>query len=305
MQTQLTLRHLLLALTAVLIWGLNFVVIKYALGDLPPLLFALLRFTFAALPFVFFMRHPQVPWYNVAAYGVLIGVGQFGSLYIAMQNDITPGLASLIVQLHAFFTMALAMLQNGDRPQRFQIVASAIALSGMCVVGMYTDGSTTLWGLFLAVFAAFSWGCANVVGRQATLYAQASGQPINMLAYVIWSSLYAVPPLLLLSLGMEGWPRMQQGVAHADWATWAAVFYQSWGNTIVGYGIWAWLLGRYAAASISPLALLVPVVGMASATAFMQEPLPAWKLIAATLVLLGLTINVTWPLVRTWWMRRT
>ncbi|MDP2010188.1 MAG: EamA family transporter, partial [Phenylobacterium sp.] len=91
----LTWRAALLALAVVAVWGTNFVVIKVALADLPPLLFATLRFTFALLPAVLFLRKPDVPWRNLAAYGVLIGLGQFGMLYIAMQHDISPGLASL------------------------------------------------------------------------------------------------------------------------------------------------------------------------------------------------------------------
>src|SRR5690606_25945372 len=104
----LPLRHLLLALAVVAVWGTNFVVIKVALGELPPLTFALLRFTLALLPAVFFLKRPAVPWSNLATYGVLIGVGQFGLLYIAMNGQISPGLASLVVQTQVFFTIGLS-----------------------------------------------------------------------------------------------------------------------------------------------------------------------------------------------------
>ncbi|MCA6306125.1 MAG: EamA family transporter, partial [Phenylobacterium sp.] len=106
--TALPWRHALLALAVVAVWGTNFAVIKSALAHLPPFTFASLRFLFAFLPAAFFLKRPNVPWRNLAAYGVLIGVGQFGVLYFAMDGQISPGLASLVVQSQVFFTIGLA-----------------------------------------------------------------------------------------------------------------------------------------------------------------------------------------------------
>jgi len=131
------------------------------------------------------------------------------------------------------------------------------------------------------------------VGKQA-------GQ-VNMLAYVVWSSGFSVPPLLLLSWLTEGWPAIQAGVTNADSFTWLAVAWQAWGNTLFGYAAWGWLLARHAASTITPMALLVPVFGMGASAWLLAEPLPAWKLSAAALVMTGLTLNVLWP---HWVLRR-
>lgn len=285
--TVLAPRHLLLGLAVVAVWGSNFVVIKLGLQQLPPLLFAALRFALAAVPAVFLLRRPAVAWRNIAAYGVLIGAGQFGLLFMAMRADITPGLASLVIQLQVFFTVGLAMLLSGERPQRFQWVATAMAAAGIAVIALHSDGSATPLGLAMITAAALAWAAGNLVGR-------AAGQ-VDMLAYVAWSSLFAVPPLLLMSLLTEGWPRISAGLAGAGWQTWAAVAWQSVGNTLFGYGAWAWLLSRYAAASVTPLALLVPVFGMAASAWWLGEGLPGWKLGAAALVMTGLAVNVLWP----------
>lgn len=285
--TVLAPRHLLLGLAVVAVWGSNFVVIKLGLQQLPPLLFAALRFALAAVPAVFLLRRPAVAWRNIAAYGVLIGAGQFGLLFMAMRADITPGLASLVIQLQVFFTVGLAMLLSGERPQRFQWVATAMAAAGIAVIALHSDGSATPLGLAMITAAALAWAAGNLVGR-------AAGQ-VDMLAYVAWSSLFAVSPLLLLSLLTEGWPRISAGLAGAGWQTWAAVAWQSVGNTLFGYGAWAWLLSRYAAASVTPLALLVPVFGMAASAWWLGESLPGWKLGAAALVMTGLAVNVLWP----------
>ncbi len=278
---------MLLGLAVVAVWGSNFVVIKLGLQDLPPLLFAALRFGLAAVPAVFLLRRPAVRWRNLAAYGVLIGAGQFGLLFLAMRSDITPGLASLVIQTQVFFTVALAMVISGERPQVFQWVATGMAAAGIATIAWHSDGSATPLGLAMIVAAAMSWAAGNLVGRLA-------GQ-VDMLAYVAWSSLFAVPPLALLSLAVDGWPRIQDALAHASASTWVAVVWQSAGNTLFGYGAWAWLLSRYATASVSPLALLVPVFGMGASAWWLGEGLPGWKLSAGALVMAGLAVNVLWP----------
>ena len=277
-------RHFLLALAVVAIWGTNFVVIKLALAHLPPLLFAALRFVLAVVPAVFLIRRPAASWANLCAYGLLIGVGQFGLLYLAMRSSISPGLASLVIQTQVFFTIGLSMLITRERLKPLQWLALALAVSGIVVIALRTDGSTTLGGLAVTLVAAASWAGGNTVSRRA-------GR-VDALAYVVWSSLFAVPPLVALSWWVEGGDAIAAGLRAADAATWAAVLWQSVGNTLFGYAVWGWLLARHPAATIAPLALLVPVFGMAAAAWWLGEPLPAWKLAAAVLVIGGLALNL-------------
>ena len=129
-----------------------------------------------------------------------------------------------------------------------------LGAAGIGVIALHTDGDTTLLGLVLVIGAALSWAGGNLVAR-------ASGR-VNMLAYVVWSSVFAVPPLLALSLWFEGPARIGQALAGADATVWAAVLWQSAGNTLFGYAAWGWLLARYPAATMAPMALLVPVFGM-------------------------------------------
>lgn len=296
MTNTLSLRHFLLALAVVAVWGSNFVVIKLALAHLPPLLFATLRFTLAVLPAVFLLPRPQVPWSNLAGYGLLIGVGQFGLLFYAMNGHISPGLASLVVQIQVFFTIGLAMYFAGERLQRVQCLALLLASGGIGIIVMHTDGSTSLLGLGLVMLAALGWAGGNVMARQA-------GR-VNMVAYVVWSSLFAVPPLAALSLYTEGWHAVRIGLLSADTQTWLAVLWQAWGNSLFGYAAWAWLLSRYPAATITPMALMVPLFGMGSAALWLNEALPLWKLSAAALVMAGLALNLLWPQLRGWMLKR-
>ena len=289
------LRDILIALVVIAVWGTNFVVIKYALGELPPLLFACLRFTLVAFPAVFFLKRPAVPLRHLAAYGVLIGAGQFGLLYIAMTHYISPGLASLILQTQVVFTIGLSMLINGEKIGLYQIGAVLLAGAGVGVIALHAQGSVTPLGLALCITAAASWAGCNIVARLA---AQGGAGRINMLAYIVWSSLFSVPPLLALSLFFEGPAAIGAGLAHLDAGVLAAVIWQSAGNTMFGFSLWAWLLARHPAATVSPMALLIPVFGMGASALLLNEPLQEWKLLAAGLVLGGLAVNFFWPLLR-------
>ena len=296
MHPSLSLRHFLLGLGVVAVWGTNFAVIKLALAQMPPLLFATLRFVAVILPAIFLVARPAVPWRNLAAYGLLIGVGQFGLMFIAMNGHISPGLASLVVQTQVFFTIGLAMWLSGERAHPVQGVSLALAAGGIGVILLHTDGSATPLGLVLMLLAALSWAGGNIVSRQA-------GR-VNMLAYVVWSSAFAVPPLVVLTLWQEGWTPVRTTLEHADAAAWAAVAWQAVGNSLFGYAAWGWLLARYPAATVTPMALLVPVFGMGASAFWLGESLPGWKLLAAALVMGGLALNLLWPHLRRWvWQR--
>ena len=286
-------RHLLLALAVVAVWGTNFVVIKWTLGSLPPLTLGALRFALAFAPAALFVRRPAVAWRVLAAYGALIGAGQFGLLFIAMRADITPGLASLVVQTQVFFTIGLAMALAGERVRGFQVVALALAAAGLAVIAFNTDASTTPLGLVLVLLAALSWAAGNLVSKRA-------GR-VDMLGFMVWSSLFAVPPLALLSFWLEGPQAIAQGLANAGAGVWVAVLWQSIGNTLFGYGAWAWLLARHPAATVTPMALLVPLFGIGASALLLAEALPGWKLASAALVLTGLALNVLWPRLAARW----
>lgn len=281
-------RALALALAVVVVWGTNFVVIAAALRHFPPLLFATLRFVAVVFPLVLLVPRPQVSWWLLAGYGLAIGAGQFGLLFIAIDGLIAPGLASLVAQMQVVFTIGLVMAAGAiaGRPERLrplQWPALALALAGMALIVANTVGDATAAGVALVVGAAFCWALGNVVQRAAG--------PVPMLAFIAWSSLFAVPPLAALALWLEGWTAMRASLISATPALWAAVAWQAVGNSLFGYGVWGWLLVRYPAASVAPLSLLVPVFGMAAAALLWGEALPPWKLAAAALILAGLALN--------------
>lgn len=279
--------HQFFAFIVTLIWGTNFVFIKYGLDELPPMLFATLRFTLVAIPLVFILPKPQVSWRYLAEYGVLIGFGQFGLLFIAMQNDITPGLASLVIQMQVFFSIILASYLFKETVSRVQWIALLISFSGIALIASQVDGHTTWLGLTLVLVASMSWAFANMTVKK-------SGQ-VNIIAFLAYSSLFAVPVLGLLSIYFEGWFVIKSSLQSASMTSFYVVIWQSLGNTIIGYGLWNFLLHKYDASDVTPWALLVPVSGMAASYILMNEAMQFWKIAAAILILTGLTLNVLMP----------
>jgi O-acetylserine/cysteine efflux transporter len=283
MLTTLRKAHIGLALMVVTIWGFNFIVVKIGLEVLPPVMFTSLRFLFAALPLVFFVKRPNIPFKLLAGYAMFQFALQFVMLFTGMKLGLGPGLASLVIQLQAFFTIGLAVLLLGERPHMPQLIGAVIAFSGMALVGVHMDGKATLIGFFMVVAAGLCWAIANIFTKKI-----GKTDPLSL---VVWASLLATPALILDSLLVEGPAAWANAFGNFTWATAGAVFYQAYPNTIA-YAAWALLMRKYATSMIAPFTLLVPVIGILSAALLLDEALQWWKITAGMLVLFGLAVNL-------------
>ena len=284
MKQTMTRADILTALGVVTIWGVNFVVIKIGLQDLPPILFSALRFLFAALPLVFFVKRPKTSIGLVLAYGLFQFSLQFTLLFSGIQLGLPAGLASLVIQLQAFFTIGLAVLMLGERPKSAQLLGALVAFGGMALVAIHLDGKATLAGFVMVVLAGACWAVANIVTKKM-------GQ-VDALSLVVWSALVATPPLLLASWLVEGGAAWQLAYQHFSLTSLATVLFQAYPNTLLGFGIWSMLMRRYPSATVAPFSLLVPVAGMLSAAVVLGESLQWWKVAAGALVLGGLALNL-------------
>ncbi len=279
----MTARDNLAALAVAIAWGLNFIAIKVGVGETSPLMLAALRFLFAALPIVFFVAPPKAPAWAVVLYGLLIGAGQFGLLFIAMHQGLPVGLASLTIQSQAFFTILFARVFLGERQRRAQLIGAALGFAGMAVIGSGRLSGASLGPFLLVILAAMFWGSGNVLAK--------SLGKVDMLAFVVWSSLAAPLPLFLLSLAFEGKDSLF-ALAHPSWKLIVSVLAISYVGTVFGFGVWARLLTHHSAATVAPFALLVPVIGMIAGAVLFGETLTVVELIGSALVMAGLALNV-------------
>ena len=280
-------RDILLAGIVILAWGVNFVVIKVGLEGVPPMLLGALRFMLAAFPAILFVRRPNMPWRWLLAYGLTISLGQFAFLFSAMYVGMPAGLASLVLQAQAFFTLGFAALFLGESVRRSSLIGLIIAAAGLLLIGSESGRSFTLAGFVLTLCAAMMWGLGNVVTKRV-------GQ-VNLVSLVVWGSLIPPLPFLALSLTIEGPAAIETALRNMSLNSLLAIAYLAFIATLLGYGLWSRLLSRYPASQVAPFSLLVPVIGLSSAWVLLGEQLNSVQWIGAGVVMLGLLINVFGP----------
>lgn len=275
--------HFLLVLSVVIIWGCNFVFIKLGLKEISPLLFCAIRFTLASFPAILFMKRPDAPFKIVILYGLLMFGLQFSLIFMSMHVGMTPGMASLLMQTQVFFSIFFAFLFINEIPSRWQIIGACISFSGIALVAMHFDKSISLLGFMLIISAAATWGVGNLITKKIG--------HVNMISLVVWGSFIASFPLWLLSLTFEGVDSIIHSIHHLSLLGGVSVLYIVYVSTLIGYGVWNWLISRYPVAVIVPFTLLVPIFGMVSSALVFNEPLQAWKIAAGILVIAGLCIS--------------
>lgn len=297
MTTNLPMRpkDLGLVLLVILVWGVNFAVIKVGVMGIPPLLLGALRFMLAAFPALLFLKPPKVPLRLYLAYGLTISVGQFSFLFSAIHLGMPSGLASLVLQSQSFFTLLLAAWWLQERWQANQMAGLLLAAVGLVLIG--SASSTVqgamqsvpmpLLGFLLTIAAAIMWACGNIVTRAVGRYG-----PMNQLAFVVWASVVPPLPFLALSVWLEGPDAMLQALQHIDLAAVAAIAYLAWAATLLGYGLWTHLMSRYPTNRVAPFTLLVPIVGLTTGWLVFGEALQPIHFAGGALLMAGLLVNV-------------
>ena len=280
----LSAQDFLLSILLVAVWGINFVFIRIGLDGFPPILLGAVRFLLSALPAVFFIPRPKCSWRMLTAFGFVIFALQFSFLFAGMEIGMSPGLASLLMQIQVFITMGLSTWILKEKLAPLKLLGAAIAFGGILVVAFHAQGEVTALGLTFILLAALSWAVGNVLSKRI-------GR-VNALALVVWGSLVASPFLIFLSLAVDGPTRISESLSSLSWRSAGAMAYLVYLSTHLGYSLWGYLLNKYPAATIAPFTLLVPVFGFAGSVIVLHEPVPDWKLWAGALVIAGLALNV-------------
>jgi len=277
-------RDSLLAALVAAVWGFNFVVIDWGMGDVPPLLFLTARFVLVVFPAVLLIPRPQAPWRVVATIGLFMSLGQFGFLYVGMAAGMPPGLAALVLQAQVIFTVLIAAGVLRERPTPGQVAGVVLGSVGLLVVALGRGGDVPLLALALTLLAALTWGIGNVLSR-------ASGVS-GGLSLTVWSALVVPVPLLVLSLLLDGPAAVADGIAAFGWPALLSTLYTAGLASLLGYGIFNTLLGRNPSASVVPWVLLAPVVAMASAALLLDQRPNAAESLGGLLLVLGVLVAV-------------
>lgn len=280
----MTPRHALLGLLVPLVWGCNFVVIIWGMEDIPPLLFAALRFTLVAIPLIFFIPTPGVPWRQVVLIGTFMMLGQFSLLYIALALGLPSGLTAIVMASQPLMTVAIAAFWVRESPTTIQTLGLGVGLLGLILVGISRGANAGLWSFVVCLMAALSWAIGNVLARKA--------RATSAFSLSIYASAIAPIPLLILSLVFDGPEAIAQAMASFGWQAWLSTAYTVVLATWVGYGIWNMLLAQYPAAKVTPLVLLVPPFGVAAGWLAYGEVPTAGETVGAAMLLCGATLSL-------------
>lgn len=274
---------LMLALLVVLIWGVNFSFIKIGLEELPPILFSALRFAIVALPAVLFIPFPKTSIWHVVGVGLFLGVFKFGLLFIAMKQDASAGISSLLLQAQVFFTVALSVLILKESVTKPQLFGISISLIGFTTIALNVGGNITALGLSMLLLAALFWGFSNLIMKRM--------KEVNLLHFMVWVSLIPPIPLLLLSYYMETDSPVELLLGTST-STWGALAFVSYLSTLLAFAVWGKLLSLYSAAIVTPFALLIPISGIITSALMLGERLTTDEVIGALLIMFGLSVCV-------------
>ena len=290
MEKSLGARDYLAAFCVVLIWGTNFLAMKFALRDLTPFQLGAGRYLFALLPLILFYRPPRLHWRFVLAYGLLQGVGQFGCLFLALKVGMSAALASVLLQTQLFFTALFSFIVLAEKPGKPLLAGLGLAALGLCCFAMNyllpaagAAAATTALGFALCLAAASMWAASNIVVRLV----QKAAPEFDALGFLVWCSAVPVLPFVGLSLLFDAPGSRWQWIA-APWQGWVAVAYLGWIATIFGYTMWTSLIQRHGANRIAPFSLGVPVVGLSSGMLFLGEAITGWQWAGIALIVAAL-----------------
>ena len=265
------------------IWGISFSVVKIGLAELPPILFIALRFLIVAIPAVFIVPFPKTSIWNVVSVGILLGIIKFGLLFIAMRSDANAGVSSLILQAQVLFTIALSYVFFQEKPKVNQVFGITIAATGFLFFLTAAGENITYLGLILILLAALAWALSNLIMKKF--------HDVNLFNFIVWVSLVPPLPLLFISYVTETHEPISLMTNLAP-SAWFAIFYMGYLSTLVAYAIWGRLLKKYPAATVTPFALLIPVIGIMTSSIWLKETLSFLESIGAIIVMIGLILCV-------------
>lgn len=279
----MTVAHLGLVLFVVVIWGLAFVATRWALDDFSPSQLTTLRFLIAAAPACLLAR-PPVPWGILVPIGLTLFTGQFLLQFFGMAAGMPPGLAAIVVQTQALFTILFAALALGERPGRRESGGAALSFAGLALIALTVGRDLTAAGFVLTGLSAVSWGVGNVLVKRLP--------PVDMLRLMVWLSLIPPLPSLALSLALDGPRAFGTALAASSWLGRGAALYLGLIATVLAYALWGGLLRRYPAATVAPFALLIPFVAACASSLAFGERFGPLRLAGMALVLAGLAVIV-------------
>ena len=275
----------LLIILVVVIWGFNFVAIKWGVEDVDPYIMTAFRFFLTAIPIIFFVKKPNIKLRILALYGIIFGGGLWGLVNYAISLGTPSGLSSLILQASAFMSIIAGAMLFKEKITKDKIIGIMLSLIGFLIIiydNYDSEKSIKLYGILLILLAALSWSLCNMIIKKY--------KPDNVISFTVWSSLFVPVPILLLayidnssnfislftSIGLQGY---------------SSIVFQALITTLFGYSIWTSAINKYGLSIVAPYSLIVPISGIFFAWLLYGETLTSIEVLGSLIILTGLIIG--------------
>ena len=248
-----------LATIIAFVWGANFIVINELLEYVGPLTILTIQFI-ACLPFAFFVKRPKGYGY-VVLWGLTAGIGQYGLQIKGLSLGVSPGIASVLLQLQAFFTPVLLSI---FLKQKFDFMLVPILCLGF--IGVYLlatveskENPTYLLAIILLILASFSWALGNITIAKMDLNVSS----LPMFAIVIHAGAVVSLPMLIWSSLDEGLITQQiNAYSFMEQIYVFILFLWVLFAYLAGYYLWNTLIQKHGGNKVAKYSLLVPVFGL-------------------------------------------
>ncbi len=267
------------ALTVIFIWALNFIVAKVGVAEIPPLFLLALRFALVAGLLAPFLKPLSGNWKPMLTLSIVLGGLHFGLMFTGLQR-VDAGPAAIAIQLTVPFSAVLAWGVYGERLGALQIIGLVVAFAG--VYALSGDPARPSDPLYfgLVVSGALAWAIANILIKRLVA--------VPPMVLNAWLAVMAAPQLLAMSALLES--GQWQAIAEAGWRGWGAIVYMAVGASIIAYGLWYYLLGKYEVNRVVPLTLLAPVFAIFLAAGLLDEPLTHTVVVGGGVTILGVAM---------------
>ena len=270
-----------LAVLVAVTWGFGFVASRLALDELSPVLMTALRFSIAALPCLL-LRRPNVPWRVLIAISGTLCLGQFLAQSWGIAHGVPVGLASVVVQSQALFTVAFAAMAFREIPTRMQIAGIAVAAIGLLMICGTVGFDFSVGAFAVLMISPVSFAIGNLLLRQA--------RDVAMYDLFAWLCLIPPLPLLALAFAIDGPQATWHSLAQMSPTGWISMLFIGAITTSIAYMLWGRLLRDYTAAQVVPFALLVPFVGAAASSVVFGETFGPLRLAGMLTVVGGIAV---------------
>lgn len=274
-----------------IVWGSTFLAIRIGVHEVPPLLFAALRFVAAGLALFAWtsLRRETMPtarqWGSILLLAFLIFLVDYGLLFWAEQR-VPSGLASVMLGTIPAFTALFEILFL--RTQKLTARLALALVIGLCGVAVLStralhlgDAPINPVGAIALVIGAISWSLASILTRRLPL-------PESKMVSSAAQMLTGGALLLAGSLTMGEFSRFHPAAVSA--AAWWALVYLIVAGSLIGFTAYVWLIHHQSPTKVGTYAYVNPVVAVLLGYFFGGEPLGLRAVLGTACVLFSVVV---------------